>query len=88
MQAKYNKEAELFIAQGYDALKIICDAMERADSADPKVFVEALAQTKEYPGVSGVTTFLENQEPVKSPVYLLQVKDQQWTLLKKVPVEM
>jgi len=88
VQKKYNKEAELFIAQGYDALKIICDAMERAGSADPKVFVEALAQTKEYPGVSGVTTFLENQEPVKSPVYLLQVKDQQWTLLKKVPVEM
>lgn len=87
-KAKYNKEPDLFNAQGYDAVLIIADAMERADSADPKVFKDAMAETKDFPGVSGVTTFRENREPIKSPVYLLQVKDQQWTLLKKVPVEM
>jgi len=88
LKEKYNKDAELFNAQGYDALKIVAEAMERAGSADPKVYVAEMKNTKEFPGVSGVTTFLENQEPVKSPVYLLQVKNQQWTLLKKVPVEM
>lgn len=88
LKAKYNKEADLFNAQGYDAVMILADAMERAGSADPKVFVNELAKTKDFPGVSGVTTFRENREPIKSPVYLLQVKNQQWSLLKKVPVEM
>lgn len=87
-KAKYNKEPDLFNAQGYDAVMIIADAIERAGSADPKEFVDEMAQTKDFPGVSGVTTFRENREPLKSPVYLLQVKDQQWSLLKKVPVEM
>ncbi|WP_027363671.1 ABC transporter substrate-binding protein [Desulfotruncus alcoholivorax] len=87
-KAKYNKDPDLFDAQGYDAVNIIAAAMEKAKSADPKVFRDALAQTKDFPGVSGVTTFRENREPIKSPVYLLQVKDQKWSLLKKVPVKM
>ncbi|SFG45125.1 amino acid/amide ABC transporter substrate-binding protein, HAAT family (TC 3.A.1.4.-) [Desulfotomaculum arcticum] len=87
-KAKYSKDPDLFHAQGYDAVKIIAAAMEKAQSADPKVFRDAMAQTKDFPGVSGITTFRENREPIKSPVYLLQVKDQKWSLLKKVPVDM
>ncbi|MCG8403539.1 MAG: ABC transporter substrate-binding protein [Firmicutes bacterium] len=87
-QAKYGNEPDMFNAQGYDAVMIIADAIDKAGSADPKVFKDSMAQTKDFPGVSGVTTFRENREPIKSPVYLLQVKDQKWTLLKKVPVEM
>ena len=87
-QAKYGNEPDMFNAQGYDAVMIIADAIDKAGSADPKVFKDSMAQTKDFPGVSGVTTFRENREPLKSPVYLLQVKDQKWTLLKKVPVEM
>jgi len=86
--AKFNKDPDLFNAQGYDAVLIIADAIAKAESADPKVFKDTLAQTKNFPGVSGVTTFRENRDPIKSPVYLLQVKNQNWSLLKKVPVEM
>lgn len=87
-QAKYGNEPDMFNAQGYDAVILLADAMEKASSADPKVFKDTMAQTKDFPGVSGVLTLRENREPIKSPVYLLQVKDQKWTLLKKVPVEM
>jgi len=87
-KTKFNKDPDLFDAQGYDAVNILAAAMEKAKSADPKVYRDALAQTKNFPGVSGVTTFRENREPIKSPVYLLQVKDQKWSLLKKVPVKM
>lgn len=86
-KTKYNKEPDLFDTQGYDAVMIIAEAMEKAESADPKVFKDTMAQTKNYPGVSGVTTFRENREPIKTPVYLLQVKDGQWSLLKKVPLQ-
>jgi len=88
-KAKNNgEEPDMFVAQGYDAVKILAAAMEEAGSADPTVFKDALAKTKDFPGVSGTTTFRENREPIKSPVNLLQVKDGKFSLLAKIPVEM
>ncbi len=85
---KYNGEvAELFAAQGYDAVKIIAAALKKAGTTDPKAFRDAVAATKEFPGASGTITFLPNREPLKSPVYLLTVKDGQFKLLAKVPVK-
>jgi len=87
-KAKYNDELpDLFAAQGYDALMLIAKAIKDADSAEPEKFKDTLAQTKNYDGVSGSITFQENREPIKSPVYLLEVKDGKFALLKKVPVE-
>ncbi len=87
-KAKNNGEMpDLFAAQGYDALMLIAKAIKDANSADPAVFKDKLAQTKGYEGVSGTITFQSNREPIKSPVYLLQVKDGKFSLLKKVAVE-
>ncbi|MCB8818294.1 ABC transporter substrate-binding protein [Desulfosporosinus shakirovi] len=87
-KAKYNNELpDLFAAQGYDALMLIAKAIKDANSADSEIFKDSLAKTKNYDGVSGSITFQENREPVKSPVYLLEVKDGKFALLKKVPVE-
>jgi branched-chain amino acid transport system substrate-binding protein len=88
VEKKYNEEADMFVAQGYDAVKILVAAMDKANSADPKVFKTALAETKDFPGASGITTFQENREPIKSPVYLLVVKDGKFILQSKLPVEM
>lgn len=77
----------LFEAQGYDAVVILAEAMKRANSIDPKVFKAEVAKTKEFKGVSGTITFKENREPVKSPVYLLEIKDGKFTLKAKVPVK-
>lgn len=76
----------LFEAQGYDAVVILAQAMERAGSIDPKVFRAEVANTKDYDGVSGMITFRENREPIKSPIYLLEIKDGSFTLKAKVPV--
>lgn len=87
-KAKYNNELpDLFAAQGYDALMLIAAAIKDANSADSEKFKDSLAKTKNYDGVSGSITFQENREPIKSPVYLLEVKDGKFALLKKVPVE-
>ncbi|KJS19165.1 MAG: branched-chain amino acid ABC transporter substrate-binding protein [Clostridiaceae bacterium BRH_c20a] len=86
-KAKYGKAPDLFHAQGYDAVMLVAEAIKNANSADPKVFKDALAKIQDYPGVSGNTSFDANREPIKSPVYLLQVKDGNWSLLKKVPVK-
>lgn len=87
-KAKYNNEMpDLFSAQGYDAVMMIAKAITDANSADPTVFKDTLAKTSNYNGVSGNITFQANREPVKSPVYLLEVKGGKFTLLKKIPVE-
>ncbi|SHI28505.1 ABC transporter substrate-binding protein [Desulfosporosinus lacus] len=87
-KAKYNNELpDLFAAQGYDALMLIAKAIKDANSAESEKFKDSLAKTKNYDGVSGSITFQENREPIKSPVYLLEVKDGKFALLKKVPVE-
>lgn len=85
---KFNGEmADMFSAQYYDAMYIVAQAMERANSTDPKVYKAEMAKTADFPGVSGVTTFRANREPIKSPVYLLTVKDSSFKLLDKVDVK-
>lgn len=87
-KAKYNNELpDLFAAQGYDALMLVAKAIKDAKSAEPEKFKDTLATTKNYDGVSGTITFQASREPIKSPVYLLEVKGGKFALLKKVPVE-
>ncbi|MDS1030917.1 ABC transporter substrate-binding protein [Bacillota bacterium LX-D] len=86
-KTKYNEEPDMFVAQGYDAVKIIAEAIKKANSTDPTVFKAELAKIKDFPGVSGSTTFKANREPVKSPVNLLVVKNGKFSLLAKIPVE-
>lgn len=82
---------DLFSAQGYDAVMLIVEAMIKANSTNPEDFHKTLAQTNNYEGVSGNITFQANREPLKSPVYLLTVKETggklDFGLLKKVPVK-
>lgn len=85
-RAKYNEEPDMFSAQYYDAVMILAKAMKDANSTDPSVFKDELAKLKDYPGVSGNTTFRADREPIKSPVCLITVKDGKLTLLDKIPV--
>lgn len=85
-RAKYNEEPDMFSAQYYDAVMILAKAMTDANSTDPSVFKDELAKLKDYPGVSGNTTFRSDREPIKSPVCLITVKDGKLTLLDKIPV--
>ncbi|NLJ97664.1 MAG: ABC transporter substrate-binding protein [Tissierellia bacterium] len=65
---KYNKEANAFAALGYDAYMVILDAIEKADSTDPKVIRDKIAETTEFMGATGIITLDENGDAVKSAV--------------------
>ncbi len=90
--ANDNKLPDMFSAQGYDAVMLIADAIKNAQSTDPKVFRDSLAQTKDWQGVTGTITIRENREPIKSPVYLLEVAptgdggSREWTIKAAIPV--
>ncbi len=50
------------------------DAIKRANSLDGKAIRDALAATKDFPGVTGKVTFNENRDAVK-PIVMIEVKD-------------
>jgi branched-chain amino acid transport system substrate-binding protein len=57
-------------AMGYDAAIVLFDAMKRAPSLDKTAIRDALAQTKEFQGVTGKITINEKRDAVKSAVVL------------------
>jgi branched-chain amino acid transport system substrate-binding protein len=73
-KARYNQIPDALAATAYDAAKIMFDAIKRANSLDGKAIRDALAATKEYPGVTGKVTFNENRDAVK-PIVMIEVKD-------------
>lgn len=64
-------------ALGYDAMKILADAMNRASALDGPSIREALAQTKDFPGVTGTITIDENRNASK-PAVILQIKGREF----------
>ncbi len=70
-EKKYNgKVPDAMAILGYDALKIMADAINRAGSTDGDKIRDALAATKDYPGASGVTTIDKDHNAKKSVVIL------------------
>ena len=74
-EAEYGRSPEnAFAALGYDAMKLIGDAIQRAGSAEPKAIRDALAATKDFPAVTGTITYPEGQrKPIKA-VTIIQVQ--------------
>jgi branched-chain amino acid transport system substrate-binding protein len=58
---------------GYDAARVLVDAIKRAGSTDPKAIRDALAQTKDFPGASGKITIDANRNALK-PIVVLELK--------------
>ena len=57
-KAKYRSVPDQFAAQAYDAVGIMLVALQKAGPTVTRESLrDALAQTKDYPGVTGSTTF-------------------------------
>ena len=55
-------------ALGYDAARVLFDAMERAPSLGGKDLAAAIAATKDFPGVTGTITIDANRNAQKQAV--------------------
>ena len=73
-KARYNSIPDALAATAYDAARIMFDAIKRANSLEGKAIRDALAATKEFPGVTGKVTFNENRDAVK-PIFMIEIKD-------------
>ena len=72
-EEKYKKEPGALAASGYDAAKILFDAMKRAKSLEGKELAKAIGETKDYVGVTGTITIDKDHNAEKSAV-VLEVK--------------
>jgi branched-chain amino acid transport system substrate-binding protein len=67
---KYNVAPDAFAALGYDAFKLLVDAIKRAGTTDSEKLRDAIANTKDFPGVSGKITINSERNATKSAVIL------------------
>ena len=68
------KTPDAMAVLGYDAMKLMADAIKRAGGTDGKAIRDALANTKDFPGVAGSITINEQRNADK-PIVVVQVKD-------------
>ncbi len=71
---EYGQAPDAMAVLGYDAANVLIDAIKRANSAEPGKIREALAQTKDYPAITGATTLNATHDAVKSAV-IIEMKE-------------
>lgn len=72
-RAKYGVEPDAGSATAYDAARMLFDAFKRAKSTESAAVRNALAQTKDFPGVTGKITLDANRN-AQVPVYMLRIE--------------
>ena len=85
-KAKYNKEPGVLAALGYDSAKLLVDAVKRAKTMDGTGIRDAIAETKDFPGVAGKITIDANRNARKSAL-IMQIKGSAFKVFKIVTPE-
>jgi branched-chain amino acid transport system substrate-binding protein len=83
-QSRFDGETpDAMAALGYDSALVLADAIRRAGSTDGEKIRDALAATKDFPGITGKTTIDEHRNATKSAV-IITVKNGQFEFVQTV----
>jgi branched-chain amino acid transport system substrate-binding protein len=80
---KFHTEVQVYAPYEYDAVRVLADAMKRAGSADPKVYLAQLVKT-DYAGITGKIAFDDKGDIKNGDVTVYQVKHGQWQAVSTV----
>ena len=83
---KFNRAPNVFAALGYDAGKMLVDALKRAGSGDTEKIREALEATKDLKVGTGTISMDKNHNPIKTAV-ILEMKNGEKELKAKITPE-
>lgn len=84
---EYNDAPNVFAALGYDAGKLIADALKRAASLEGEAICKALEETKDLQvATAKITMDPSNHNPIKDAV-IIENKDGKYTLKAKIAPE-
>ena len=80
---KYGIMPEAGSALTFDAMNILTDAIERANSFDKLKIRDALATTKDFNGVTGKISFDKNGDPIK-PAVIMKMENNKRVFVKSI----
>ena len=82
-RARWGETPDSIAALGYDAAKLLVDALARAGTTDRAALRNAIAATRDFPGVTGRITLDAQRNATKSAV-ILTVKDGKFKFVEAV----
>ena len=82
-QKRWGNVSDTLTGLGYDAVKLVANAIERAGTTDGAKLRDALASTKNFKGVTGTITLDAQRNPTKSAV-ILMVKDGKFQFVESI----
>jgi branched-chain amino acid transport system substrate-binding protein len=85
-KGKYGQVPDALAALAYDAARVLADAMTRANSTDGAKVRDAIAATKDFPGVTGTITINKERNAVK-PAVILKVENGKYLLVETITPE-
>lgn len=68
---------------GYDAMKLMADAIKRAGNTEGPKVRDALAATKDFPGASGTIT-IDKERNAKKPIVILKIEGGKFKFVSRV----
>jgi branched-chain amino acid transport system substrate-binding protein len=77
-RSKFHREPSSLAAQGYDAARLLYDAMSRATGLAPDPIKDAIAGTKGFQGATG-TINIDADRNAQKPVVVVQIKNGKFT---------
>ena len=86
-KAHPDKDPNVNAALGYDSYMLVANAIKVAGSTEPDAIRNALAKTKDFPGVTGNKSINETHD-AESPVGIVQIKEGKKLFIGTVEPEM
>jgi len=74
-EKKYGAKPDAMAALGYDSMKFLAAAMERATSLDGPTLRGEIAKTTGFQGVTGTITLGPDRNPINKKLVVLEIKD-------------
>jgi branched-chain amino acid transport system substrate-binding protein len=85
-RAKFGRDPGSIAAQGYDAAKLLFDAIARAQEPTPEAIKGALADTKGFVGATGGVT-MDKGHNAQKPVVIVEIKGKKFTYRAQIAPE-
>jgi branched-chain amino acid transport system substrate-binding protein len=79
-RARFGAVPDSLAALGYDSARVLADAIRRAGTTDGPKLRDAIAQTKNFSGVTGNITLGPDRNPIGKKLVVLQIQNGQLAL--------
>jgi branched-chain amino acid transport system substrate-binding protein len=83
-KAKHGVVPEAYAVYGYEACRVLLDAIDRADKKDRASVIAAVAATKDFTGALGTWSFDENGDTTNKAMSVNTIKDGDFSFIKAV----